>query len=365
MLPIVCRRSTFRILPPIIVASALLMAVSTNTDRSAAQKSNKGILLVTSYGGPDVRGPDISPEIFAIHFDGSGRKPLLPKRTEAFDPDLSPDGKRIAFVASNGKEPRTDKHAWVLYVMKADGTGRKRLTESASTADRLLAPRWSADGKKIAFCTVGFGLGKTGPVMSSPPRICIIDADGGNLKRLDKLNGVDPAWSPDGKQLLFTRLGKDLEAGLYIADADGTNVRSLLKRNDYDMVTGAWSPDCKLLAYAIPSDDHPNRRDGPIEIGLFLAKADGSQPKRLAGGPKERPMASSGPRTASDCTSPVEIARDPCSTRRIRLKAATGAPAPCTRLMSMARTSGASPSAKSESTLAGMFCSGWEFSLNK
>src|SRR6516225_8506234 len=71
MLPIVCRRSTFRILPPIIVASALLMAVSTNTDRSAAQKSNKGILLVTSYGGPDVRGPDISPEIFAIHFDGS------------------------------------------------------------------------------------------------------------------------------------------------------------------------------------------------------------------------------------------------------------------------------------------------------
>ena len=287
MLPIVCRRSTFRILPPIIVASALLMAVSTNTDRSAAQKSNKGILLVTSYGGPDVRGPDISPEIFAIHFDGSGRKPLLPKRTEAFDPDLSPDGKRIAFVASNGKEPRTDKHAWVLYVMKADGTGRKRLTESASTADRLLAPSWSADGKKIAFCTVGFGLGKTGPVMSSPPRICIIDADGGNLKRLDKLNGVDPAWSPDGKQLLFTRLGKDLEAGLYIADADGTNVRSLLKRNDYDMVTGAWSPDCKLLAYAIPSDDHPNRRDGPIEIGLFLAKADGSQPKRLAGGPKE------------------------------------------------------------------------------
>jgi tricorn protease-like protein len=202
--------------------------------------------------------------------------------------------------------------------MNADGSDRKRLTE---TAELLLAPRWSADGKKIAFCTIGWGLGRTGPVMYSPPRVCIIDADGRNLKRLDKLNGVNPVWSPDGKRLLFTRLGKDFQTGLCVADADGTNVRSLLKRNDYEMVTGAWSPDGKRLAYAVPSDD-PDRREngGPNEAGLFLAQADGSR---------------------SDCTSPVAIARDPCSTRRIRLKAATGVPARFTLLMSMAKTSDA------------------------
>jgi Tol biopolymer transport system component len=264
------------------------MAASTNTDRAAAQKTNLGILLVTSYGSPDIRGPDILPQIYAIHLDGSGRKSLLPKRTSAFDPDLSPDGKRIAFVASNGEKPRTDKHAWVLYVMNADGSGRKRLTETGSTAEHLLTPRWSADGKKIAFCTFGWGMGKTGPVMTSPPRVCIIDAEGRHLKRLEKLNGIDPVWSPDGKRLLFTRLGKDLEASLCVANADGTNVRSLLKRTDYEMVTGAWSPDGKLLAYAVPSDD-PDRREngGPNEAGLFLAKADGFQPKRLVGGPNE------------------------------------------------------------------------------
>jgi len=124
--------------------------------------------------------------------------------------------------------------------------------------------------------------------MYSPPRVCTIDADGRNPKRLDKLNGVTPVWSPDGERLLFTRLGKDLETGLCVADADGTNARSLLKRNDYEMVTGAWSPDGKLLAYAVPSDD-PDRREngGPNEAGLFLAQADGSQPKRLAGGSDE------------------------------------------------------------------------------
>src|SRR5262249_15411922 len=150
MLPMVRRPLTFGILTPIIVVSALLIAASYNTDRATAQETKRGILPVTSYGTPDVRGPDIFPEIYAINIDGSGRKSLLPKRTLAFDPDLSPDAKRIAFVAYNGKEPRTDGHAWVLYVMNADGSDRKRLTE---TAEFLLAPRWSADGKKIAFCS--------------------------------------------------------------------------------------------------------------------------------------------------------------------------------------------------------------------
>src|SRR5262245_4024437 len=262
MLPMVRRPLTFGILTPIIVVSALLIAASYNTDRATAQETKRGILPVTSYGTPDVRGPDIFPEIYAINLDGSGRKRLLPKRTLAFDPDLSPDGKRIAFTASNGEAPRTDKHAWVLAVMNTDGSDQKRLTKTANSAERLLAPSWSADGKKIAFSTIGWGTGKTGPVMTSPPRVCIIDADGRNLKHFDKLNGVNPVWSPDGKRLLFTRLGQDFDADLCVADADGTNVRSLLKRNAHPMVTGAWSPDGKLLAYAVPPDDRDNGEDG-------------------------------------------------------------------------------------------------------
>ena len=124
-------RSTFGVLPPIVVLSAFLMAVSYSTDRAIAQEARRGILPVTSYGTPDVQGPDIVPEIYAINLDGSGRRRLLPQRTLAFDPDLSPDGKRIAFAASNGEEPRTDKHAWVLYVMNADGSEPRRLTRSA------------------------------------------------------------------------------------------------------------------------------------------------------------------------------------------------------------------------------------------
>jgi dipeptidyl aminopeptidase/acylaminoacyl peptidase len=87
---------------------------------------------------------------------------------------------------------------------------------------------------------------------------------------------------------LFTRLGKELDAGLCVADADGTGVRPLLKRYDYAMVTGAWSPDGKRLAYAVSSPDQDRGEDGKLtETGLFLAQADGSQPKRLVGGPNE------------------------------------------------------------------------------
>jgi Tol biopolymer transport system component len=75
---------------------------------------------------------------------------------------------------------------------------------------------------------------------------------------------------------------------LCVADADGTGVRSLLKRNDYRMVTGAWSPNGKLLAYAVVPDDGDSDDDEKAnEAGLFLAQADGSQPRRLAGGPNE------------------------------------------------------------------------------
>jgi Tol biopolymer transport system component len=297
MLEMVGRSSAFGVLRNLVVVSAALTAASHAADGVIAQEIKKEILLVTSLGTPDVLGPNIVPEICALQVDASGRKPLFSEQTLGFDPVLSPDGTRIAFVGSNGEEPRTEKYAWALYVMNADGSARKRLTETANSAERLLAPSWSADGKKIAFCTLGWGMGRTGPVMSSAPRVCIIDADGRNLKRLDKLHGVNPVWSPDGKQLLFTRLGKDFEASLCVADADGGGVRPLLPRNDYPMITGAWSPDGKWLAYAALAADPDRRANGKrnaaklflaqASAGLFLTQADGSQPKRLAGGPDQ------------------------------------------------------------------------------
>jgi Tol biopolymer transport system component len=262
----------------LVLTVALLASLTTH--HAAAQEAAAKTILVTSLGTPDVAAPDMLPEIFQINVDGSGRKPLLPKKTIAFDPARSPDGKRIVFVGPTAADLRDEKTAWGLFVMNADGSGREQLAQTKKLDEHLLAPSWSPDGKQIAYCTMTFGFRGSGTAYSSPPNIHVIDADGKNLKRLDKLTGLNPVWSADGKRLLFTNPKEGAPTSLCVADADGANVRTVVTPEGRDAtIMGDWSPDGKALAYVVIGAGK--------EHGLFVAQADGSEPRRLAGGPEE------------------------------------------------------------------------------
>ena len=176
----------------------------------------------------------------------------------------------------------------MLFVMNADGSAKKGLTETKGPNEFILAPSWSPDGKRIAFCTFVFGISGKGTPFSSPPHISLIDADGKNLKSLDQLGGINPAWSPDGKRLLFTRIAEG-KSSLCSADADGTNVRALVELlGEGTVIFGAWSPDGKYLAYTVPDQGNgPPEATKQIKAGLFVAQSDGSQPRLLAGGSEQ------------------------------------------------------------------------------
>ena len=120
------------------------------------------------------------------------------------------------------------------------------------------------------------------------PHIHLIDPDGQNRRRLKNADGLNPVWSPDGKRLLFTRLEREGEGtSLWSVGVDGANPRQLVKQEGKgDTIMGAdWSPDGKSLAYAFSEGQRFDQEGkGP---GLFVARADGSQPRRVAGGPKE------------------------------------------------------------------------------
>lgn len=209
------------------------------------------------------------------------------------DPSWSPDGNRIAFTDgfcylacySNGvaildietREVRPVPNtkdafgaAWSpdgnaiafaeggnLFTIRPDGSDRKFLADGSFGA--LREPAWSPDGKLLVFdCEII-------PAISE---ICVVNRDGTGLKRLTDNLYYDgsAAWSPDGLWIAFETHRFGGQSDIAIMKADGTNVTKV--------ATGAdptWMPDGVRLLFGGSN-------------GIFTVRTDGTQLTRLTTG---------------------------------------------------------------------------------
>ena len=119
-----------------------------------------------------------------------------------------------------------------IYVMNADGSEQKRLTNSPAQDAN---PSFSPDGNKIAFTS-----NRDGNV-----EIYVMNADGTEQKKLTNNSVVDytPSWSPDGNKIAFRR-GMDENSDIYAMNSDGSEQIRLTNNPDYDGHP-AWSPYLK------------------------------------------------------------------------------------------------------------------------
>ncbi|HXG08737.1 MAG TPA: hypothetical protein VNK04_03020 [Gemmataceae bacterium] len=174
-------------------------------------------------------------------------------------PAFAPDGKRLALTGGGFGQ---------LDVMNMDGTDRKTLYPGSHRA--LFSVSWAHHGDRIAFSEGGVFQGPAGKV-----DIALIRPDGTDYQKItaDTGNNGFPAFSPDGKQLVF-RSGRGGSKNLYIMNRDGSGVRRLTEGKWTDTMCD-WSPTGEWIVFA--SD-----RDGSFDI--WLIRPDGSGLRKLIGG---------------------------------------------------------------------------------
>ena len=168
------------------------------------------------------------PRTEVLRYDGRAFVSYM-QGESASDLAFSPDGELVAYVSIPDQ---------ALWVRRTDGSGRIELTNSGLMEAEL--PRWSPDGKQIAF------MART---VNTDWRAYLVDATGGNLRELvpGAAAGFDPSWSPDGKSVVIA--SNDLgPTSNRIEIVDLATHKSTPVPGGENLFSPRWSPDSRYIA---------------------------------------------------------------------------------------------------------------------
>ena len=217
--------------------------------------------------------------------------------TGVSDPRLSPDANSVAYVVwwiDRGQ----NAYRSAIWLAPVDGSTPPRQFSSGSKRDA--SPRWSPDGRSLAF---------TSNREKEHAQLYVMPVTGGEPRRLTDLKEsvTDPAWSPDGERIAFTarvpdpayeeqdparraprrftRLQFKLDdvgwtgdrrQHVFTVPADGSAAPEQVTNGDFEDSDPSWSPDGSRIAFASARHDDWDRS---FASDVYLVDRDGKLEK--------------------------------------------------------------------------------------
>ncbi len=201
-------------------------------------------------------------EISAIDKNGSQKVRLTNNPGPDFSPRWSPVERKLAYVSQ--RQAQNNARSEIYYV-SLDNPEANQVTFEDS-AEQL--GDWSPDGEWIIFYNLE---------PASSRGLWLRNPEGVNLIRLTEEHDTEPRWSPDGKYIAFVRQHGDGRA-IYVAGKangdswDGGLDETRLTQGGIEDYSPVWHPNSKILAFV-------STRDGNPEI--YTMQADGAELRRL------------------------------------------------------------------------------------
>ncbi len=210
------------------------------------------------------RGARDTLSLFSVAATGGDLKQhvkISVNRRGEYEPALSPDGNKIAFTTYR-------YGGWKIAIADIDGSNVRRLTMDPQYA---YDASWSPDSKRIVYRRI---VNNGGAYFRGNGDIFSINIDGSNNINLSKSDGEharNPAFSPDGKLIVYDAfVGDDLH--IMLMDQNGDTKHRVPTEGKYAFAP-SWSPGGKWLAHL--------RQDSDGFVDVWRMKPDGTAAENL------------------------------------------------------------------------------------
>jgi dipeptidyl aminopeptidase/acylaminoacyl peptidase len=252
----------------------------------AVQLSPDGKYVVYALTVPDLKQSTSNTDLWLVATAGGEPIRLTTSAASDDQPRWSPDGKWIAFVSAREGKPQ-------LFKISPFGGEAVKLTDSKSGVGGFA---WSPDGKRIAYVAPRDPTPDEEKKQKekddalvvdqkfTPMHLWIFDVAASKATEVVKADYqiADPQWSPNGREIAFMsaptpKADDGRYSDILIADAETGQTRKLVDNPGPD-ASPRWSPDGSLIAF----ETKPAKNAGVLQSKLAVVSPTGGPPRVLA-----------------------------------------------------------------------------------